>query len=412
MKSVTLITLVLSTLISMAQNYQISFTASGAANYVNSVYVYNLSKGTKLVIGGNEILQLVWNVGIEDKQNNIGLKVIPNPFSGSTNIIISSAISRSTDVQVFDFSGKVVISSKIWLNQGENSILVSGLSSGFYLFSLRSDNLAISTKLISTNSEEGSQEIHSASVYNKSGLKTKEAKNLVQMHYNSGERILFQGVSGQYSRITTLIPSHDQIVDFEFIDCKDGDSIQYAVVAIFNMTWMAENLRTTKYRDGTPIPLKAVNWNNDTTPAYCWFNNDQAAYGNKYGALYNWYAVNTGNLCPAGWHVPSDAEWTNLAYSLLGESIAGGKLKETDTVNWQSPNTAATNETGFTALPGAYRDFDGTFYGLGSFGSWWSTTESAVNRAIVKDIYFNSGQLKSLTTSKGDGSAVRCVKDN
>ena len=116
------------------------------------------------------------------------------------------------------------------------------------------------------------------------------------------------------------------------------------------------NLKTTKYNDGTSIPnvTNDTSWSNLTTGAYCWYNND-VSYKNPYGALYNWYAVNTGKLAPKGWHVPSDAEWTTLITYLGGESIAGGKLKEAGTTHWLSPNTEATNSTGFSALPGGRR---------------------------------------------------------
>ena len=123
---------------------------------------------------------------------------------------------------------------------------------------------------------------------------------------------------------------------------------------------MAENLKTTKYRDGTSIPLVTENtaWLNLTTPGYCWYNNDAAHYKSTYGALYNWYVLNAGsngwkNVCPTGWHVPTDAEWTTLTTYLGGESIAGGKLKETGTSHWLSPNTVATNETGLHTLRAA-----------------------------------------------------------
>jgi uncharacterized protein (TIGR02145 family) len=140
----------------------------------------------------------------------------------------------------------------------------------------------------------------------------------------------------------------------------DADGNYYNIVTIGTQTWMAENLETTKYNDGNNIPNISDNvaWSNLTTPGYCWYNNDDSTYKNLYGALYNWYTVNRGKLCPIGWHVPTDAEWTTLTTYLGGESVAGGRLKETGTMHWVSPNVGAINETGFTALPGSCRDFD------------------------------------------------------
>ena len=139
----------------------------------------------------------------------------------------------------------------------------------------------------------------------------------------------------------------------------DADGNTYKIIKIGDQVWTAENLRTTRYNDGTEIPLVTdyTAWTNLTTPSYAWTNND---IGNKsvYGALYNWFVVKTCKLCPSGWHVPTDAEWTILENHLGGISVAGGKMKETGTEHWFAPNTDATNESGFTALPGGWRDGD------------------------------------------------------
>jgi uncharacterized protein (TIGR02145 family) len=142
--------------------------------------------------------------------------------------------------------------------------------------------------------------------------------------------------------------------DVETNTVTDIDGNIYHTVTIGTQVWMVENLKTTKYRNGDPIPNVTGNaWAALTTGAYCWYNNDAATYKATYGALYNWYAVaDSRNIAPTGWHVPTDAEWTTLTTFLGGESVAGGKLKETGTNHWTSPNTGATNETGFTALPG------------------------------------------------------------
>lgn len=130
----------------------------------------------------------------------------------------------------------------------------------------------------------------------------------------------------------------------------DADGNTYKIIKIGDQVWTAENLRTTRYNDGTEIPLVTdyTAWTNLTTPSYAWTNND---IGNKsvYGALYNWFAVKTCKLCPSGWHVPTDAEWTILENHLGGITVAGGKMKETGTEHWFAPNTDATNESGFTA---------------------------------------------------------------
>jgi uncharacterized protein (TIGR02145 family) len=125
-------------------------------------------------------------------------------------------------------------------------------------------------------------------------------------------------------------------------------------------------------------------WAALTTPGYCWYDNDSVSYKNRYGALYNGYAVITNKLCPSDWHVPSDEEWTKLTNYLGGEMYAGDRLKEIGTDYWVSPNTGATNESGFTALPGGFRYYDGLFHDFGFSGYWWTSTEYAATRAFFR----------------------------
>jgi len=190
----------------------------------------------------------------------------------------------------------------------------------------------------------------------------------------------------------------------------DYDGNVYPVVTIGTQTWMVGNLKTTKYNDGTAIPFVTDNteWFSLTTPGYCWYNNDEAGYKNPYGALYNWHTVNTGKLCPTGWHVPTTYEWTTLTDYLGGESVAGGKLKEADTTHWDSPNTGATNESGFTALPGG--SGTGSFK-IGSLGHYWSSTENSSIEAWSRRMSYDNGGSYSSRNYKKHGFSVRCVKD-
>jgi uncharacterized protein (TIGR02145 family) len=178
--------------------------------------------------------------------------------------------------------------------------------------------------------------------------------------------------------------------------------------------WMAENLKTTSYNDGTSIPNVTDNaiWGGLSTGAYCWYNNDAATYKNIYGALYNWYTVNTAKLCPAGWHVPNDSEWTTLITYLGGYSVAGGKLKETGTTHWLSPNTGATNESGFTALPSGRRNYNtGSFELIGSFGLWWTSSAEDATRAYSRWVFYNDGSSGVDGDYNQYGYPIRCVRD-
>jgi uncharacterized protein (TIGR02145 family) len=192
----------------------------------------------------------------------------------------------------------------------------------------------------------------------------------------------------------------------------DIDNNTYNTVGIGSQLWMAENLKTTKYKDGTDIPLVTddVVWGSLTTPGYCWFNNNEAIFKDTYGGLYNWYAVNTGKLCPTGWHAPTDAEWTILTTYLGGESVAGGKLKETGTAHWQSPNFGATNESGFTALAGGFRAM-GSFGSFAMYGHWWSSTSSSADYAYYRRLYYADKVAERVNFSKYYGYSIRCVKD-
>lgn len=196
----------------------------------------------------------------------------------------------------------------------------------------------------------------------------------------------------------------------------DQNGNTYKTITIGTQTWMAENLRVTKYRNGDPIPNVTDNtaWTTLTTGAYCSYNNtankDDIA---SYGRLYNWYAASDSrNIAPLGWHVPTDAEWTTLTTYLGGETVAGGKMKEAGTTHWTSPNTSATNESGFTALPSGYRsDGDGSFDYLGSGGLWWSSTADGATYAWDRYLNYVNPLCNRSYYGKQYGFAVRLIKD-
>jgi uncharacterized protein (TIGR02145 family) len=209
-----------------------------------------------------------------------------------------------------------------------------------------------------------------------------------------------------------IIYSNDMTVNTTGM-VNDIDGNTYNAILIGTQVWMQENLKTTKFNDGIAIPLVTSNtsWASLTTPGYSWYNNDASTYKSTYGALYNWYVISTGKLCPSGWHVPTDAEWTTLTTYLGGESVAGGKLKEASLIHWITPNAGATNETGFTALPGGNRDNSGPFSYLGSYGYWWSSTEYTSSDALLRMMYYSISEVGRGGDSRGDGFSVRCIQD-
>ncbi len=195
----------------------------------------------------------------------------------------------------------------------------------------------------------------------------------------------------------------------------DTDGNVYQTVTIGTLVWMKENLKVTHYRNGDAIPnvTDTATWNDLSTGAYCETNNDVNNVA-TYGRLYNWYAVSDGrNIAPTGWHVATDAEWQTLSDSLGGDAVAGGKLKEVGTTHWIDPNTGATNESGFSALPGGYRWlYYGTHTDVGYIAYFWSSTEYKSNSAWYRYLYYTLSDIYRHSINKENAFSVRCVKDN
>lgn len=195
----------------------------------------------------------------------------------------------------------------------------------------------------------------------------------------------------------------------------DYDGNTYNVVDINGQCWIDENLKTTHYNDGTAIPnaTNGATWAGLTTGARTYYNFDSTSYAPVYGALYNWYAVETEKLCPLGWHVPTNAEWTELETYLGGESVAGGKLKEVGTAHWLSPNEGATDEVGFTALPGGYRQASDNFTSINLVGLWWTSTIYIYNNvnSYIKAMSRNNTNVSLTWNTKNLGVSVRCLKN-
>jgi uncharacterized protein (TIGR02145 family) len=221
----------------------------------------------------------------------------------------------------------------------------------------------------------------------------------------------------------TVVESEEEVIEEEVVvsdemaedagTVTDIDGNVYHTVTIGTQVWMLENLKVTHYRNWHPIPniTDDTEWGNLKTGAYCDYNNDPNN-ADTYGRLYNWYVViDSRKICPAGWHVPTYKDWEILEAYLGGVPIAGGKIKEAGTVHWKSPNTGATNESGFTALPGGYRHFTGKFYYVGYYGYWWSTRAYNVNNAWYNYLGYIYSNLNRYYYSKTLGFSIRCLRD-
>ena len=194
----------------------------------------------------------------------------------------------------------------------------------------------------------------------------------------------------------------------------DQEGNVYNTVTIGTQTWMAQNLRATKYNDGTSIPRVTDGnaWMATITAACCTYNNTtDAGKILTYGMLYNWYAVNTGKLAPKGWHVPTRDEWNTLINYAGGANAGALKLKETGTTHWNRTTVDVTNEYGLTALPGGYRAADGSFNSIGIYGFWWSATAYSTGSVWNVSMLYDDPRIFSAHYVNGMGCSILCIKD-
>jgi uncharacterized protein (TIGR02145 family) len=194
----------------------------------------------------------------------------------------------------------------------------------------------------------------------------------------------------------------------------DIDGNIYKTIQTGSQVWMAENLKTSRYNDGTEIPLitDTTAWKNLSSPGYCWYNNDETTFKSPYGALYNGFTVSTGKLCPAGWHIPANEEWLQLR-DFLGDTLnAGGRIKEAGTRHWFMPNKGADNSSGFTALASGIRYFEGTFSAISYYTGFWSDTGFGYDEEWFINLYFGDAVFNLSHATKNYGFSVRCIKNN
>jgi uncharacterized protein (TIGR02145 family) len=354
-----------------------------------------------------------------------------------------------TMITFHDLSGKEIAQTRDMLSKGQHTYAIQDVEEGIYFVTISSGRYSLSGKLISSGSKNGSAKIayESSAISQEKQGDSKGTNEEKVMQYNTGDRLKLIGISGIYSTVVTDVPTASKTITYNFIACTDGDGNHYPIVQISSskgttgntdlkpdigtQTWMALNLRTTKYTDGTDIPnvTDGTTWSGLTTPAYCWYDNN-IVYKNIYGASYNGFTADTGILCPDGFHVPRDSDWTVLTDYLGGITEATSKLKETGTIHWVNSNYEATNESGFTALPGGMRsDNDGSFKGVGSHCCWWSSTEgiphkndsykgsswhssqSSIPYAWYRIIYYLDSWVHRDVLYKARGFSVRCMRD-
>lgn len=399
-----------------AQDYLISFDGTGETSEVNTVLVTNLSSGISVTLNGDDILHLTSAVGInknDDREDVV--RIYPNPITDASILSFVTPEIGDVVITVTDLTGKTVCQISKYLTTGTHSFRIASIGQGIYFIEIAGTSFHYSAKLVSQQKVQNVINIE----YVSSGItansdQLKNISEVIEMAYTTGDILLYKGITDQYGTVITDIPIISKTITFNFVTCTDSDGNNYSTVTIGTQIWMVENLKSTRFNDGISIPLVTDGevWMYLSTPAYCWYENDPDTYKDTYGALYNWFAVNTGKLAPVGWRVPTHEDWNLLAVTLGGVDGAGSKLKETGTLHWEQPNFLATNEIGFTGLPGGGRFSDGSFSDLSDHAYWWTATENLQYyvwlrslSSISEDIIINGYGYKEY------GFSVTCVKD-
>jgi uncharacterized protein (TIGR02145 family) len=416
-KSAVLFVLLIIAVKLLAQNYELIFTGSGESDSVDSVLIENLTRGTNLTIDGGDILHLVNLVtGINTPgQDNLGkLAVYPNPSPDYSNLEFESLAPGPVNIEILDLSGRILLSSHNLLPAGRHTFQVQGLSHGIYLANVITNTNSCSGRIVSTNLQQQLpvlKYVNSETAPSKMKASLKSSTSEITMQYNGDDLLKFTCFSGNYSTVIMDVPTGSKSIPSVFVACTDKDNNNYPVVHIGKQTWMAENLKTTRYANGNEIDYSAdsLAWTNSSAGSYCIYH-DSIQYREVNGLLYNWKAVvDSNNLCPAGWHIPTDAEWTILETSLGGERQAGERLKETGTDFWKDGNPNANNESGFSGRPAGYRGNTGIYSGYGDEAGWWTSAAAYEDSAWIFSVDKSTTRLNRSVVSVLSGYSVRCI---
>lgn len=404
------------TLQSFAVDYTISFTGSGKSTTVGSVEVKNLTRGTAVTVPGGDVLVLNVNVTALNPLSAVGdgLRISSNSAVGKSNVSFYAKQSGKTQINVYSIDGRKVSGITQNLQQGANSFQVS-LRTGAYVISVQGNGYSYSGKLISVSNSQSLPEMAFVEFEERNALNPlKSVSASVTMPYVVGDTLLYKGISGNYATIVTDIPTASKTTDFNFIECKDASGNYYATVKIGNQTWMAENLRTTKYRTNATIPnlTTAADWGNTALVTGAWCYLDQSAANDAiYGKLYNWFAASDpSNIAPVGWHVPTTAEFIALADFLGGADYAGSVLKERGSIHWVT-NPDGNNATGFTGRAGAKCNGSGVMNDR-DYCYMWTTTDFSTTAGTCAFLKGPGTNLdNTYNAGKRNGFSIRCVLD-
>jgi len=448
-----------------SQVISLTFTAEYNNQHIqlDSIFIKNLSQGSDTVLYYPDTVLIISNVGIHEFESlNKNLSVsqnYPNPFTNQTSVSVFLPEDELISVYVFDIMGRKLASYEGNVCAGNHIFNFYPCATSFYFFSVATKHEKKTIKMLcyETKTSDQCKLVYEGIADNKVPLKTEKSYFL----FSNGDQLSYIGYAtitgNKGSGFIDDNPSTNEYYVFDIgedgIPCPempfvtDIDGNVYQTVRIGSQCWLKENLKTTRYSDGTAINFPGSNnqaWNNDTVGAYAWYD---TIYKHNYGALYNWFAVaNPSGLCPAGWHVPTDEEWCRLEnyierYADPDCNLAGGLnprgdrtaliLKsclttagqgvtpecETDThPRWSYYNDATFgfDTYGFSALPGGWR-FGGGYNSIGAYGCWYAsdlyTKDDNVYYPVIRIICFNLPFIDRGYVEPSIGHSVRCVKD-
>lgn len=422
--TIVILMLFLSAFYGFAFDYVITFSGSGATTNVDNVEVQNITKGTTVTVPGGSALHLQdFQSSINSFEANENLIVLsPNPITASARLSFYALQTGNTRITISDLSGRKVIDFSEHIPEGENAFQLT-LPNGVFLIQVAGRGFNYALKAISFSEKMDKPQLTFTGFLARKIQNSKTAD--VYMQYSSGDLLEYKGTSGSYVTVITDSPTGDKTTNFNFVECKDASGNYYPVVKIGDQLWMAKNLNTTKFQNGEDIPYKsdANDWKYAYSPALCNHSND-VNLGEKYGKLYNYYAVSDSkNIAPVGWHVATKEEWNTLISHVdthWGFIVKPPKALAAQT-GWEvsvidgTPgcNPNLNNFSGFSALPGGDRGgfFNGTFFNLGGTAFWWTSTENSIQDAWY--LYFSFDVYYTILdyNKKQYGLSVRCVKD-
>ncbi|MCD4681570.1 MAG: T9SS type A sorting domain-containing protein, partial [Bacteroidales bacterium] len=409
-----------------AQIIELTFTGKSDTYHVavDSILVENITQGGDTMLYFPDTVIMLGTVGIEDNDGiekpKFGiLENYPNPFKNQTLIHLNVPETGDVDIFIYNILGKVVATFSHYLSQGIHSFTFSsGSESMFFLTAIYKSEVK-THRMIGVNGDNNRQSVFR---YNGilSDIPVKNSFSSIKgVPYNPGDQFRFVGFA--YAGKDTIIdaPITNQDYEFEFdngIPCPGIPTFTYGgqtynTVQIGTHCWMLENLNI-----GTRIDGAISQTNNGVIEKYCY--NDDTLNCDIYGGLYMWDEImdyqsieDVQGICPSGWHIPADTSWTILIDYLGGNVIAGGKMKEYGFLHWNTPNSGASNSSGFTALPAGYASSSGVFYEMGIVTFIWSSTEYSGLKAWDRQLSYNNSMANASADDKGYGFSVRCLQD-